>query len=254
MVGRGSRIPDGISNLVEARAAGVPIAKDDCILIDMVHASSKHSLVTLPSLFGLNVETDLHGKSIVTVVDLVEKLKAAKPYLDLTLVKDVNDFKSYAEQVDLFKMRLSPEIIQISGYQWHKTGNNAYVLLLMAGESMTVLSDILERWHIVGDVNGNHVRETRPTFDEAIRAADYKVQSLRGRSLELMVKRVSKWGDGEPSPAQRIVCKRLGIQIPAGATKGEVHTKMGVVINARREARLRRLVPGSGVNFAIFQS
>jgi superfamily II DNA or RNA helicase len=240
MVGRGTRIPDEIGNLLEARAKGQRIEKKDCILLDFVDVTAKHSLVTLPSLFGMYKDMDLHGRSIVSVVEEIKKLKEAKPYLNLEHVKDVDQLQAYAERVDLFKVEFAPEIIQISEHKWYKTGDNAYVLLLMGGESVTVIKDMLDKWHVLGAVNTNKLFDTYETFDDAIRQADYMVHLLGGRSLVSSAKLRLKKDDEEPSPAQLMLAKRLRLSVPAGATFGDLRLALNLWTlknNQRKEAR-----------------
>jgi ATP-dependent helicase IRC3 len=64
IIGRGTRIPGDVENLLTARRARQFIAKADCIVLDFVDATSKHSLVTLPTLFGMGATTGLRGKAI----------------------------------------------------------------------------------------------------------------------------------------------------------------------------------------------
>jgi hypothetical protein len=240
MVGRGTRIPDGIGNLLEARAKGLRVEKEDCILLDFVDATAKHSLVTLPSLFGMNKDMDLHGRSIVSVVAEIRKLKEAKPHLNLEHVKDVDQLQAYAEQVDLFKVGFGPEIIQTSEHQWHKTGDNAYVLLLLGNEHVTVIRHKLGKWYIMGRVNENKLFESFDDFEPAIRQADYMVQLLGGRSLVSSAKGRLKKDDEKPSPGQLILAKRLKINVPAGATFGDVRLAMNKWLatnKQRKEAR-----------------
>ncbi len=241
-VGRGTRIPDGVNNLIEARQQGLKIEKEDCILIDMVHATSRHSLVTLPSLFGLNKNADLRGKKITDVMDEVEQIKKASPLVDVTKVTDIKDLKSYAQQVDLFKVKFPEEITKLSPYQWHDTGKNSYVLLLTGNESVTVLPDLLGVWHIVGTINGNKVRDKRKSMAAAITEADFKVDLLGGRRLTLLVKRAVKWHDEEPTKAQLGLCKLMKIDVPPGATKGEVHLKLGQrLVENKRKRELKEV-------------
>lgn len=235
IIGRGTRIPEGIDNLVRAREMGLHIEKEDCILIDVVDATTKHSLVSLPSLFGLNEKMNLRGMKITAVMEEVEKLKAEKPFVDLTKVDDISNLRTYAEAVDLFQVTYAPEIIQISEYQWHKTGSNAYVLLLTKGESVTVIKDLLDDWHMIGYVNGYEVRKKYREFEEAIRDADYQVQVLGGKGLASVAKRKASWSNEPPTPGQLIQCKRFGIVVPPGATKGEVHQALNKAMIQRRK-------------------
>ncbi len=65
MAGRGTRIPRDIKNLNSAKAEGLPLAKADCLIIDVVDNTAKHSLITLPMLFGCTSSYDYNGRSAV---------------------------------------------------------------------------------------------------------------------------------------------------------------------------------------------
>lgn len=238
IVGRGTRIPDGISNLIEAQEKGQHIDKSDCILIDVVDASSRHSLISLPTLFGMNKDMDLRGKTITKVMEEIEEVKRNKPLVDVSKVKDINTLKTYAEQVDLFKVALAPEVIQLSTLQWHKTGDTAYVLLLPGKDSVSIVTDILGKWHVIGTVNGYALKEKYDRFEDAIRDADRKVNLLGGRTLTSTVNRLAKWRNDPPTPAQLSLCRRLGIVVPPDATKGEVSDKMSQVMAERKKGRV----------------
>jgi hypothetical protein len=241
MTGRGTRIPNNISNILEARIAGQKILKDDCILLDFVDVTSKHSLVTLASLFGMKPDADLRGRAITEVAAGIEQAKKINHLLDLTRVDDITKLQSYAEQVDLFKGAPLAEIIQFTEYPWHRTGENAYVVALMNNESVVVIRDILDRWHIRGSVNRHKIQDVHPTFDDAIREADFKVGQLGGKAIKSIKSRIkereAKWHQAEPTRAQLMLCRRMRIQVPPGATKGEVAMKLTQEIQRRKEAR-----------------
>jgi superfamily II DNA or RNA helicase len=239
IIGRGTRIPDGIGNLVEAKQLGKTILKEDCIVLDVVDVTSKHSLVRLPTLFGMNQEMDLRGKSLSTVMREIDEVKEKYPYVDIAKVTDINSLKTYAEKVDLFKVNFAPEVIQLSEYQWHKTGEDSYVLMLTGGESVCLVSDMLDNWHVRGWVNGVRVEDVRNTFEECIREADARVKVLGGKSLETLIKREEKWHRDEPSLLQLNLCRRLRISVPPGATKGEVHQRLTAEFARRKQERNR---------------
>jgi len=186
--------------------------------------------------------TDLRGKGISKIASEIAEVKRRNPLLDISRIDDVNKLQSYAEQVDLFKVSYPPEIIQLSEYQWHKTGANAYVLSLLNNESVVVISDLLGKWHIRGDVNGYKVRDVRPTFEEALKEADWKVGMLGGKGLRTLVQRAPKWGEGAPSEVQLKVCRRLQIVVPPGATKGEVSAKLNEAFLLRGQQRAQRRI------------
>src|ERR1019366_2533532 len=170
----------------------------------------------------------------VEVVDEVEAVKKIKPYIDLTKVKDINKLQNYVEEVDLFKVGFSPEVLQFSDYQWHRTGVDSYVLLLTEGESVVILSDNIGVWHVTGTANGNEIEFSCHTFEEAIKEADYLVKLHGGRNLVSLIRRFSKWHNDEPSPSQLMMCKWNHLKVPTGATKGEVAMKLNWVIGERQ--------------------
>jgi superfamily II DNA or RNA helicase len=237
ILGRGTRIPKGVNNLLEARAAGIKVSKEDCLVLDFVDNTQRHSLVNLPTLYGMEADTDFRGRSLVSIVDEIEELQKVRPYVDIKRCHDIDKLKSYAEEVDLFQVSFPPEVIQLSEYQWHRTSNGSYVLLLAEGESVCILPDDIGLWHIKGSVNGNEIDLVKPTFEEAIKEADYKVYLFGGRNLRSLVRRFSKWHKEAPTEGQRIACKWNGLKIPAGATRGEVAMKLNWVINAKLQAK-----------------
>ena len=227
IIGRGTRIPPDIYNLHEATAAGITPSKIDCLIIDVVDASLKHSLNNVATLFGLQEELDTKGKPITQVVDEIEE--AEKKGIDTSRLTDFSKLDLYIEEVDLFKVSYPDEIIQISDFQWHKTTNDSYVLLLSGNESMVVKSDLVGNWHINGVVGTSQVERKAKTFDTAIKEADMLIQVLGGRSNVSLAKRVAKWHKEKPTDTQRLCCKNFGIKIPEGATKGEI----SAVLNRR---------------------
>jgi ATP-dependent helicase IRC3 len=230
IIGRGTRIPkkqfmEGYDNLNDARAAGVFIPKETCLVLDMVGNTSRHSLVTLPSLFGMSHEMDLKGKSVVEAVEKLEELKQKKPSVDFSKVTEIDKLEAYAEQVDLFKVEYTPEILQFSQFMWHKVGQ-CYVLLLLGGESLTVMPDLLDRWHIVGSIKGCEIQDRRDSLEEAIREADAKIQIYGNKKMALCAQRKMKMDDGPPSATQLLLCKRVKVDVPPGATFGDIRRKL----------------------------
>lgn len=241
IVGRGTRIPEGINNLVEAREKGLAIAKEDCLLIDVVDLTSRHSLVSLPSLFGMNKDMNLKGKKISSIVSSVEALKKKHVYIDLSDLKDVDKIKSYTQVVDLFKVSYSPEIIQYSEYQWHKVAVDEYLLTLANTDFLRIKKDMLENWNVTGVVKGEAFEQPFKTFTEAINHGDDIVRRWGGASYVTLVKRESKWHADPPTENQIRLCKKHNIPIPEGATKGEVSKRINKLFMEWKVAREARM-------------
>ena len=51
----------------------------------------------------MNEEMDLGGKSIVAVVDFIERIKRFNPFVGVAKMTDTSHLKFYAEHVDLFR-------------------------------------------------------------------------------------------------------------------------------------------------------
>lgn len=240
MIGRGTRIPEDVENLLTARAAGQVIAKSDCILIDVVDLSSKHSLVSLPSLIGLPEKLDMKGRGALAVVAEYEEIHAAKPLVDLSAATDANSLSTYAESVDLFQVKFSPEIEQNSQLSWFKTSTDHYFLKLPNKEYICIDRDVLDNWNIHGTILTRQLDSVKTTFKDAITAADGAVKEFGG-GLFYLLRRVSK-KDGEAVTApQREMCRRYRITIPANATKGDVRRKLSQVLSEAKAAAQKRI-------------
>lgn len=221
-LGRGLRIPDGCGNLKEALLRGDRVEKTDCLVLDIADVSTKHTLATVPSLFGLGNKLDMEGRSMLVTLPELELMKSQKPYLDLTVLDKVGDLYTYAEKVDMFRVEPPAEVIQLSEFRWMRHGDDSYYLALMNGEYLFVLCDMLGRWTLSGQCNGNTVVKKKDTLEEAIKEGDYMVHILGGKIYENMARRVTKTGSRPPSKAQLGLLRRLGIQPPTGMNGNEV--------------------------------
>jgi hypothetical protein len=222
MIGRGTRIPEGISNLVEAKQRGLKIEKDSCILIDMVDVASRHSLVSLPSLFGLGGKFNLKKTAITTVMKQVDEIQKDKPFVNPADFESLDQLKAHAERANLFTVGAPPEIIQLSKYQWRRYELDSYVLSLANKEHVSVFKDMLDLWHVIGTVNTKEVKQQHPSFEAAIRNADRTVKSLGGRGLEQLVSRDAKWHNFPPTDKQLMMCRALRIPVDSTMTRGQL--------------------------------
>lgn len=209
MAGRGTRIQDDIPNLNEAREKGLTIKKNDCILIDVVDNTGKHSLVTLASLFGLGDKTDLSGNTITRVKAKVDEAKAKYPSIDLTQVQSVDDIQAQVEKVDLFQVKWEPEVVENSKNQWKKTIGGDYIIHLPNKESVLLYQDLLDKWNVKGTVCGNSFELIGLNdLQEAFKQGDNFLQ-MYGREYLNLIRREAKWHKKKISLAQKNFIKRL---------------------------------------------
>lgn len=220
MAGRGTRLPQGYNNISDVP----PAAKKDCLLMDVVDNTSHHSLVTLPSIFGLSNNLDLKKQSVMFAVDAVNKAKKEHPEVDLSTLEEISKIPALVEKVNLFEVKFPPQVMNHSQLQWHQnSAGDSYVLLLPNDESVTITQDLLGDFHVVGQVNRNkftdRVGKDLPT---AFHRADELVQMF-GRNMLHLVKRESSWHGDAATQSQIGLLKRLRIPVPVSGslTKGQ---------------------------------
>lgn len=188
MVGRGGRLPKGFNNLIEARESGTFIPKEYCVLIDVTDNTLRHKLSSVASLMGLPTKLDMRGMMLTDVLDTFQAIQDASPEVDLEGLEDLDNIQSYIESVDLFRVHFSPEVLEHSLLQWHKTPKGNYLLLLPNHEHITIIRNLLNTWTISGTVRGSTFQDTEHTVPEAIQRGDQMLKML-GRILIASVKR-----------------------------------------------------------------
>jgi superfamily II DNA or RNA helicase len=186
--GRGTRLQDGIANLIEARSAGVSILKEDCILLDVADDTRRHSLASLATLVGVPSKLDFNGLNVLEVIAAIEEAEKASPETDFSQLEDLNEIQSYIERVDLFATKWSPETLEHSELQWHKTPKGNYLLLLPTGEQITLGRDYLNNWQIKGSVKGNAFRDIAHDLAEAFSSAEGLLRTF-GKNLLAYLRR-----------------------------------------------------------------
>jgi superfamily II DNA or RNA helicase len=127
-IGRGTRLQAGTGNLLEALSRGLVLEKKDCIVLDVVDNNKRCSLVTLPSLVGLNPEMDLQGQSVTAVAEKMEELQEKYPTIDLSQLTDITKVDAYIESLDLFAAPYTEEVEKFSKLTWMGCSDGSYVL------------------------------------------------------------------------------------------------------------------------------
>jgi superfamily II DNA or RNA helicase len=125
-VGRGLRPFPSKEALASMRSQGKEPdwIKDKCIIIDYVDNISKHSLMTIPRLFGLSSKLDPGGKDVLEVAEAMQeeakKLSPSKQsQLKLDEIPDMATLKATIERLDLLALpSVPPEIQRISDLNW----------------------------------------------------------------------------------------------------------------------------------------
>ena len=135
-IGRGTRLQQGTGNLLDALAKGLVLEKRDCIVLDVVDNNKRCSLVTLPSLVGLNPDMDLQGQSVTAAAEKMEELQEQYPTVDLSQLTDITKVDAYIESLDLFAAPYTEEVKEFSKLTWMGCSDGSYVLQIPESKAL----------------------------------------------------------------------------------------------------------------------
>jgi len=211
VVGRGTRLFEG---------------KSDCLVIDFVDACAGKSLMTVPSLFGMDADFDAEGEDIVQVQRQVEELFEENPSV-IKATSLVDAQKMVSEHVDLLSSGVEDDVIsEASRFMWRKVGDS-YILRMKDDRVMTIGQDAIGK-HLITLHSGGESKivRTRPDLMGAISAADNYIAD-RFPDAPVLLSRDAVWRTHPMSPGQVTLFGKLRMQIPRGRdgaitmTKGE---------------------------------
>lgn len=202
MVGRGTRLEEledgNTPNLLDW--TGAPI-KRFCIILDVVDASSKHSLITLPTLMGLAAKLDLHGQGLYQAVKQLEDVQKQYPHIDFTQLGDITELTAFIESVNLFDIKFPAEVESSSQLSWYPSPTGGYVLMLPDKERVSLTQNLLDKWEIKGNIKGKRYIGERETMEAAFAAADELVNRECAESLKIL-RREETWHSRPASAGQ----------------------------------------------------
>src|ERR1700690_57476 len=222
-VGRGTGLQEGTGNLLEAISKGLQLEKTDCYIIDFVDNSSRCSLVTFPSLLGLNPEFDLKGESVTSVVDKLEEFQEQYPSVDFTGLTDISKVKTYLESLDLFSEPYTEEVKEFSTLSWMATADGTYVLAIPEKRELQEAKAYSRFLHEKLHITPNELDEFElsitttqtdrklgvfSTLQEAFTVADDVMRRCRADRMKLVV-READWHKNPASDAAKKYLRRL---------------------------------------------
>jgi ATP-dependent helicase IRC3 len=198
MVGRGTRLYPG---------------KIDLIVLDVVDGTSKHSLLTLPTLMGLQACLDLQGRSLLEAVEELERLKEENPNVDFNGLADLNKAQWLIEQVDMFQVRFPAEVEANSELVWFKAVDGGYKMLIPKEDTRAGFVRIFENaiggWELIGRINDNEFHGIRTTMEEIFKVSDEQVRKRVTSKTLATVMRSAKWHGNPVTKGQKTMLGRL---------------------------------------------
>src|SRR5580704_5749312 len=214
-IGRGTRLCDG---------------KQNCLVMDVVDSTKRHSLVSLPSLLGLPARLNLKGRSAIGSVKELEEAAREYPHVDLSGLRDMSKLQEFIKQVNFWDVKFPEEIQMFSDLTWHRSLDGGFVLLLPAKEKLEIRKNLLGKFDVSGIVNGKTVSGTRDTLEKAVRDCDAWIRKNASQQLPIL-RQKSKWHSTPATEKQRATLHKLlrgtGQQVPADLSKGDASRIIG---------------------------
>lgn len=211
-VGRGTRLCEG---------------KEDVIILDVVDSTSRHSLITLPTLVGLPSNLNVNGRSIMESKAIIDEMLQEHSHLDFTTLSDIDKIEAFVENVNLFEIKFPEEVEHNSDFTWHPSVSGGYVLMMPNKNEITIRQNLLDKWELRGIIGEKKFKGERDTMEAAFFAADELVRKEAPEVLKI-VKREAKWHGQPATPEQLKLIHKLykGKQIP-NLTKGAASRLIG---------------------------
>jgi ATP-dependent helicase IRC3 len=220
MVGRVTRLDPRTGNLktfVMPKMAPsdweiLPI-KTDGIIFDVTDNSSKHSLLTLPTLMGLSKDLDLKGASLLNTVQTLEMLQEDNPNVDFTKLDMLTNATLFIEQVNLFTVRFPKEVEENSELLWFRAIDGGFKMRIPKelGKPgwIRIYENALGKWDVVGQINEDDFHGTRNTLEETFKVADEQVRKRVHKLTLQKVLRTAAWHGKPLTRGQKSMLERL---------------------------------------------
>lgn len=212
-VGRGTRLDERVDNLVEWRERGLlkEEHKETLLVVDCLDIFGRHSLVTLPSLFGLSAKLDMQGKSVTQVVAAIASAQKRNPNADLSSLESIDSLDTYIQYADLWQVKFAQETEEFTELQWSKRGDGAFMIKLPKNEFFRVTEDMLGHFQIEGRLKGlTYKREGLMSLADAVRDVEKEITS-RDPDLLTLLGKEQKWRKHPVSAGQMEMLERLRV-------------------------------------------
>jgi ATP-dependent helicase IRC3 len=213
MVGRGTRLGEGIENLIEHIRQGLlkDTDKTNCLVMDPLDTFGRHSLATLPSLFGLSPNLDLQGASIVAAIAALKKADREHPQVDFSQLEELSNLETYIQQANIWKVRFAEEVTGFSELQWTRRGDGSYRLLLPKNEYFRITEDMVGKFTVEGRLCGKkYQRDKLASLADAVKLAEQTITTISPEHLFLLG-REAKWMKGKVTGPQMAQLKKLRV-------------------------------------------
>ena len=261
VIAKPSKSPVLVAQMI-GRATRLHPGKKNAVIIDIVDVTKRHSIVSLPTLFGMPANFDLKGKDANEAGKKFTRLASETPEvsgmvsdaaaLDAMLAKPANErvrgmiaemldkarkTQTYVD-VDLLRpVALDDEVRAVSSMSWLKPTDDMYRLRLN-DDSIAIKVDLVGGHEV--SVSYLHEGEKRAkalgTFDsrDAFAVAE---QWMRTRNPEscILVDRNAGWRSAKASDKQIEALRKFRVANPERLTRGDASSMLDMLISAKRQ-------------------
>ncbi len=200
--------------------------KRDVIIIDLTDNSTKHTLVSLPSLFGLSSEFELKGKSVTEAQKEIEGLQAKFPHIPLHKAHSMEEINKMIEKFDILKVaQIDSQVSQYSQYTWVPSADGYSLYLKNKDQSnhgkISIIQNLLEKYEVrlLGTLTDNQIALC-DNLQAAFQAGDQYLNSYHSNELVLYSQN-ARWRNDQASDKQKGYLRFLGVEFPEDLSKGQ---------------------------------
>ncbi|MCO4699331.1 hypothetical protein LRR80_05425 [Streptomyces sp. RO-S4] len=204
VIARPTKSP-GLYVQMAGRALRPAPGKDDALLLDVMGASTRHKLASMVDLTAREIGQPTEGRSLREVA---EQHAAAEHHRVLAARVEAEEFNLFGS----------------SAIRWLRTAEGVWFIRLSSAQFLFLQRDPgtrlyrMRRWTEATGVQPPRQDVARP-LPEALAWLEQQAQILAPAAF---VARRAPWRSNRPSPKQMGLCRRLGIQVPRGASAGDV--------------------------------
>jgi ATP-dependent helicase IRC3 len=195
--------------------------KKDLVVIDLTDNSTKHSLVSLPSLFGLPPEFELKGKSVTEAQDEVEAMQAKFPHVPLHKAHSLEEMQRLVERFDIMKAaQVDTDVSRLSQFTWIPSADGYALFLRDKKSKLVIQQNLLEKFEVV--LSGPVAEQVAicPNLETAFSLGDKYLTEKFGDQLVLHSQN-ARWRKDLASDKQKGFLRSLGVNFPEDISKGQ---------------------------------
>ena len=213
IIGRGTRLAPG---------------KDDCLVLDFVDNSSRHSICNLATLFGLPHDLNPKGRKITEIIEDEEEKKERKKAEKIN--QEEKDLKTTTSKINFFDIEIPQEVKRFSKLNWVSMSNDSYYIRLKNNDYIRI-ARIDDCYAIVLHDKKGNIKHTDKAhgLEYAFSTADKIVRDKYPESARF-VNRLASWREKPASKKQLDLLARFGAYRD-GLSKGEASDIINKLFN-----------------------